>query len=185
MAASAPMTSRAPASVISLPSSTRSNPAPSAGCIEGLRPRARRGSSAAPANCSTRSRRASILIGYNLLGSYAYGRLKAGAPIGIVLPRDYTLVLSRAAFIPQTAGTPKRQGLPRLPAVAAWSAGCGRSPSSSPRASRCPDGVDAGDSDDQMGIVQPIPIGPDLLAVTDKHKRQRLLKVWRDTLGVR
>ncbi len=37
-----------------------------------------------------------LLIGYNLLGSYAYGRKRDGAPIGIVLPHDFTIVLSRA-----------------------------------------------------------------------------------------
>jgi ABC-type Fe3+ transport system substrate-binding protein len=47
-----------------------------------------------------------LLIGYNLIGSYAYGRYKAGAPIGIVTPRDCTLVLSRTAMIPATAGQP-------------------------------------------------------------------------------
>ena len=35
------------------------------------------------------------------------------------------------------------------------------------------------------GITRPIPIGPDLLAVTDRHKRQRLLRVWSDSVGQR
>ena len=37
----------------------------------------------------------------------------------------------------------------------------------------------------RSGITRPIPIGPDLLAVTDKQKRQRLLRVWNDLLGSR
>ena len=44
-----------------------------------------------------------LAIGYNMLGSYAVGALRRGAPIGIVVPRDRALVLSRAAMIPRQA----------------------------------------------------------------------------------
>ena len=40
------------------------------------------------------------LIAYNVLGSYAQGFQKSDDRIGIVLPTDYTLVLSRALMIP-------------------------------------------------------------------------------------
>ena len=46
------------------------------------------------------------LIGYNVLGSYALARQQAGAPIGIVLPRDYTLWMSRVVVIPRAAAEP-------------------------------------------------------------------------------
>jgi ABC-type Fe3+ transport system substrate-binding protein len=39
-------------------------------------------------------------IAYNVLGSYAQARASGGAPIGIVQPRDYTLIMSRVAVIP-------------------------------------------------------------------------------------
>lgn len=39
------------------------------------------------------------LIGYNILGSYAEARARKDESIGIVYPTDYTLVLSRVAFI--------------------------------------------------------------------------------------
>jgi two-component system, OmpR family, sensor histidine kinase TctE len=45
--------------------------------------------------------RGEVLIAYNMLGSYARARLLAGARIGIVLPDDYTLVMSRVAIIPK------------------------------------------------------------------------------------
>lgn len=51
------------------------------------------------------------LIGYNLLGSYARARQLAGAPIGIVLPSDYTLVTSRVASIPKGAAAAALAGL--------------------------------------------------------------------------
>jgi two-component system sensor histidine kinase TctE len=44
-----------------------------------------------------------VLIGYNVLGSYARGRQLAGAPIGVVLPTDYTLAMARVAVIPRAA----------------------------------------------------------------------------------
>ena len=39
------------------------------------------------------------LIGYNVLGSYALVRAKTDPSIGVVLPKDYTLILSRVLFI--------------------------------------------------------------------------------------
>lgn len=125
-----------------------------------------------------------ILIGYNLLGSYAYGRLRAGAPIGIVMPRDYTLVLSRAAFIPLNAPNPDagKAFLDYLLSLRGQKIAAERSfffAQSEP----APDGVDAADPVTQAGINRPIPIGPALLAVSDRQKRQRILNDWKQSLG--
>jgi iron(III) transport system substrate-binding protein len=46
------------------------------------------------------------VLGYNVLSSYALSRAAADARIGIVLPRDYTLVMSRIAFISRYAPHP-------------------------------------------------------------------------------
>jgi iron(III) transport system substrate-binding protein len=46
------------------------------------------------------------LIGYNLLGSYAMARARHDPALGIVLPRDYTLVLSRVVLIAKKARHP-------------------------------------------------------------------------------
>ena len=43
------------------------------------------------------------LIGYNVLGSYALVRAKTDPSIGVVLPKDYTLVMSRVFFINKSA----------------------------------------------------------------------------------
>lgn len=40
-----------------------------------------------------------LILGYNLLGSYALGRAEKDSRIGIIVPRDYTLVMSRVAMI--------------------------------------------------------------------------------------
>jgi len=127
-----------------------------------------------------------ILIGYNLLGSYAYARQKAGAPIGIVLTRDYTLVLSRAAFIPAEAAN-RAAGQAFLDYLLSLRGQqvVLRNSFYFPQGAALPEGVDAARPEPQAGITRPIPIGPDLLAVNDRQKRQRLLKIWEESLGRR
>ncbi|MBC7501015.1 MAG: ABC transporter substrate-binding protein [Herminiimonas sp.] len=46
------------------------------------------------------------LMGYNILGSYALVRAKKDPNIGVVIPKDYTLVLSRVQFISKTSKNP-------------------------------------------------------------------------------
>lgn len=48
-----------------------------------------------------------LLLGYNVLGSYALARIDDDDRFGIILPDDYTLVLSRAAFVPRGAMQPE------------------------------------------------------------------------------
>ena len=43
------------------------------------------------------------LIGYNVLGSYALVRAKTDPSLGVVMPKDYTLILSRVLFINKAA----------------------------------------------------------------------------------
>ena len=46
------------------------------------------------------------LLGYNVLGSYALVRAKKDPNLGVVLPKDFTLVLSRVMFIGKAAKNP-------------------------------------------------------------------------------
>lgn len=46
------------------------------------------------------------LIGYDLIGSYALGRARRDPSLGVVLPRDYTLILSRVILIAKRARHP-------------------------------------------------------------------------------
>jgi iron(III) transport system substrate-binding protein len=46
------------------------------------------------------------LLGYNIMGAYAMVRAKREPTLGVVLPQDYTLVLSRVAFISKHAKHP-------------------------------------------------------------------------------
>lgn len=50
--------------------------------------------------------RGNAAIGYNVLGSYARDEAQHDPNLGIVLPSDYTLVMSRIALIPKAAPHP-------------------------------------------------------------------------------
>ncbi len=127
--------------------------------------------------------RGELKIGYNLLGSYAYRRLAAGAPIGIVLPRDYTLVLTRAVMLPQAAFEPglgaafldhllSEEGQ-TIVAERSFHFAAGRP---------IPPGVEGPASDDGASLFRPIAIGPSLLAVQDAAKRRRFLSDWNASM---
>lgn len=47
--------------------------------------------------------RGEVTLAYNLLESYTRHRIDQGAPLAIIYPQDYTLMLSRSAIIPKQA----------------------------------------------------------------------------------
>ena len=119
------------------------------------------------------------LIAYNLIGSYAFERAKQEASLGVVLPTDYTIVMSRIAFIPKGAPHPNaarlfldyllsREGQMRL---AARSLGSVR------------DDVPA-NAIEHESFFRPIRVGPELLTYLDQAKRNRFLKEWRRALEI-
>ncbi len=122
--------------------------------------------------------RGELLIGYNLLGSYAYGRMKQGAPIGIVLPRDYTLVLARGAMLPKRGAggdgaafldyllSPRGQKVGRDEAFFFAADG------------NLPPGVEGPAAMFGSGAWRPIAVGPALLLTQDKMRRARFIADW-------
>lgn len=130
--------------------------------------------------------RGRLLIGYNLLGSYAYARVKAGARLRLVLPRDYTVVLSRGAMIPAVT---RRPALANAFVEFILSAEGQRI--SRERAfffsidGALPAEVDGPSSIVDAGLFRPITIGPSLLAVYDEARRTRFLADWtRSVVGM-
>jgi iron(III) transport system substrate-binding protein len=124
-----------------------------------------------------------LLIGYNLLSSYAYGRYRAGAPIGIVMPRDYTLVLSRTAMIPAKA---EHADLGQK-----FLDYCLSDRGQAVAAERSfffsfdhpvPKGVDAADPGSDSGVYRPIVIGPSLLVTLDQQNRRHFLAEWKASM---
>ncbi|MHA1523778.1 MAG: ABC transporter substrate-binding protein [Alphaproteobacteria bacterium] len=124
-------------------------------------------------------------LGYNILGTYAKAWARTAPDLGIILPEDYTVVMSRIAMVPRAARNPalgtrflrfllSREGQTVLanqsqlnalnPAVS------GPNTTSALRA--------------ELGArLRPIRLGPGLLVYLDQVKRARLIKRWNRALG--
>ncbi|MBN8533358.1 MAG: ABC transporter substrate-binding protein [Rhizobiales bacterium] len=124
-----------------------------------------------------------ISIGYNLLGSYALAAQRKGAPIGIVVPRDYVLALSRAAMIPAESPNPvlARRFLDFLLSPAGQKI-IREDAFFFDFSGRLPEGVEGPPALMEAGIVRPIVIGPGLLPVQDNARRRRALDEWRRSI---
>ena len=112
------------------------------------------------------------MIAYNVLGSYV---ASAAAPeVGVILPEDYTLVLSRALMIPRGAaqtGAAERlldfllgEEARRLFAQAGLITE-----------------IDPSETGLAPSARRLIPLSPTLLVALDPNRRARLLRAWEDT----
>ncbi|ESW60774.1 MAG: iron ABC transporter [Rhodobacter sp. CACIA14H1] len=126
-----------------------------------------------------------LKLGYNILGSYAADQARQRPDLGLVLLKDYTVVVSRVALVPRAARNPdlgeaflgflmSREGQEvlarklRLPAVSLE--------------------VSDADSARQMQAalgkqLQPVEVSPGLLVYLDQAKRRRLLAKWDAALA--
>jgi iron(III) transport system substrate-binding protein len=120
------------------------------------------------------------MLGYNVLGSYALAAAAENPDIGVVLPGDYTLILSRIAFINRQAPHPEeariwmdyllsRRGQSALNETSLFSVRA----DVSPRARSVPDLRQRLD-----GAFRPIAIGTGLLTYLDRMKRELFLENW-------
>ena len=129
----------------------------------------------------------SLAIGYNVLGSYAFARQQAGAPIGIVVPDDYVLVLTRTMLIPVAAPRPDLAEAfldftlsPAGQTVLAGPAALGSVVPGSTGRWTAEHIASLG-----HGAVQPIALGPSLLVGLDRQRRARFLETWREIVSPR
>lgn len=128
-----------------------------------------------------------LKLGYNILGSYAADQARQRPDLGLVLPRDFTVVVSRVALVPRAARNPdlgeaflaflmSREGQEvlarklRLPAVSLEV-----SDASSARVMQAALGEQ----------LQPVEVSPGLLVYLDQAKRRRLLAKWEAAIGAR
>ena len=126
------------------------------------------------------------LIGYNVVGSYALVRAKTDPSIGVVLPKDYTLILSRVQFISKKARNVNAAKLwidymlsPRGQTIIA-----NESKLFAIRA----DVKGETTSSELIALigeknVKPIPVHPSLLQNLVPQKRMAFLKQWKDSAG--
>lgn len=124
-------------------------------------------------------RRGNISIAYNVLGSYAYAAHLRDPHLRLVLPRDYTLILSRGALIPSTSGQKalagafvdyllSERGQKKARDASFYFSANGPLPS----------GVDGPASLVDTGVGRPIRIGPALLAAQDQAQHKRFTEEW-------
>ncbi len=126
-----------------------------------------------------------LVLGYNILGSYAADQARNAPDLGLVLLRDFTVVVSRVALVPKAAASPEmgaafldflmsKQGQTllseklRMPAVSLEVSGA-----NSGRAMQAALG-------DQL---RPVSVSPGVLVYLDQAKRQRLFRLWRAALA--
>lgn len=125
-----------------------------------------------------------FVMGYNILGSYAADWASRHPDVGIVLPKDYTVVMSRIGLVPQSARNAQlgrryleffmsKEGQTimarqlQIPAVS-------------------PDV--AGDNTANMmqaihgAQLRPVPVSPGLMVYLDQVKRARIIERWNEAL---
>ena len=129
--------------------------------------------------------RGEILIGYNLLGSYAATRQRRGAPIRIVRPEDFTLVISRVAVIPRTAKQPRLAG--EFIDYVLSPEGRERLATEGLHETSITSYVNSAASVAVEGetstAIQPVAIGPSLLVFLDRLKQRKFIQTWYESLG--
>jgi iron(III) transport system substrate-binding protein len=126
------------------------------------------------------------LLGYNVLGSYALVRAKKDPNLGVVLPKDYTLVLSRVLFIGKGARNPNAA---KLWTDYVLSARGQKLIGSDVELFSIRDDVDAeytaASLTKQLGadVVKPIPVSSEIVGYLDPKKRLEFLAAWKTTLA--
>jgi iron(III) transport system substrate-binding protein len=121
------------------------------------------------------------LIAYGIFGSYALGRSKKDPNLGIVLPKDYTMVTSRVAFISKHAKNPNagKLFLDYLLSKRGQEIVANKADLYSLRPDV--DGEATLKRVTQMigDKARPVPIGPELLTNLDKDKRLAFFAKWQ------
>ncbi len=118
-----------------------------------------------------------LSIAYNVIGSYAVERARRDPRIGVIFPQDYTIVMSRIAFIAREARHPaaaklfldfllSRQGQSLLAQHSLW-----------------PVRTDIRGRRLSAAQARPVRVGPQLLANLDRLKQQRFLREWHAVLA--
>ncbi|MGB6009552.1 extracellular solute-binding protein [Castellaniella sp.] len=124
-------------------------------------------------------------LGYNVLGSYVRAYRTRYTRLGVIIPDDYQLMLTRSALILRTAKEPRAAEAfidwllsPDGQAVIDRDAGLGALPELRADADAAPpDGND--DAPHAPSIIQPIALNPALLVGLDQQRHARFLQNWR------
>jgi len=121
------------------------------------------------------------LLGFNIFNSYAALRAKKDPSIGIVLPKDYALVMSRVMFISKTAKNPNaaKLWLDYILSKRGQTIIANQSELGSIRADVEGEMTAAGYTKQLGAAAKPIPVSADLLTYLDQTKRLDFIKQWQ------
>ena len=125
-----------------------------------------------------------LLLAYNVIGSYALARAEHDPALGVVVPADYVVVVSRIAFVPAAARHPE-QGKQLLDLLLSRN---GQMLLAKHHLGSVRDDLPEAKSFDQLGQgtrVQPIHIGPGLLVFMDRVRRASFLRQWHHAIQQR
>jgi iron(III) transport system substrate-binding protein len=124
-----------------------------------------------------------IYLAYNMIGSYSYAAAKANPDLKVVIPRDYTLILSRGVLIPKTSQRPDLAGrfLDYLLSKRGQDVARRKAFFFAEKGS-IPEGVDGPPTLSELSFIQPIRIGPALLAAQDEAQRRRFIDDWSHSM---
>ena len=121
------------------------------------------------------------LIGYNMIGSYALSRMKKDPSLGIVYPKDYTLVMSRIAIIPKAAKHPNaaRVFLDYLLSGRGQDLLANKALLFAIRSGVTGEATQTNLETTLGKSLRPIHVGPGLLTYLDQKKRLDFLRKWK------
>ncbi len=121
------------------------------------------------------------LLGFNIFNSYAALRAKKDPSIGIVLPKDYALVMSRVMFASKTAKNPNAAKLwiDYILSKRGQTIIANQSELGSIRADVEGEMTVAGYTKLLGAAAKPIPVSTDLLVYLDQTKRLDFIKQWQ------
>jgi iron(III) transport system substrate-binding protein len=127
-----------------------------------------------------------VYLGYNLIGSYALTRARRDPAIGIVLPKDYTLVMTRIALLSKAAAHPNaaKLWLDYLLSKRGQGLLANRSELFSIRDDVTGDFTAQALRQTLGPSLKSIGVGPTLLVFLDQSKRFEFLRRWRAQTAV-
>lgn len=127
-----------------------------------------------------------FVFGYNILGSYAAEAAARNTDLGIILPRDYTIVTSRIGLVPKAAANPE---LGRLYLEFFMSEEGQTIMAQQLQIAALNPAVTGENTANAMqqalgNQLRPVPVSPGLMVYLDQVKRARLIRRWNDALSI-
>ncbi|KVC69590.1 iron ABC transporter substrate-binding protein [Burkholderia ubonensis] len=124
------------------------------------------------------------LVGYNIIGSYAYAKAKKDKSIGYVFPKDYTQIVSRLATISKKAKSPNAAKLwvDYLLSQRGQTLIANQANLYAIRADVNGETSAASLTKELGDSLKPIQIGTGLLVYLDQSKRLAFLKQWQQSI---